>query len=65
MGGSSFGPLGLGISQTSTLESAHGKAQDALIPLLGQLSTQISAMHARVDKTHQAYSGTEAELHVR
>jgi hypothetical protein len=63
-GGSSFGPTGLGVAQISALESAHGKAQAALLALIGELNTQISTVHERVDKTHQAYAATEAQLHV-
>jgi hypothetical protein len=63
-GGSSFGPTGQGIAQITALDAAHGKAQEALLALLGQLNTQIAAIHERVDKTHQAYAATEAQLHV-
>ena len=63
-GGSSFGPIDQGITEISALDTAHGQAQQALLDLLSQLDTQISAMHERVDKTHQAYAGTEAELHL-
>lgn len=64
-GGSSFGPINEGIAEISALDSAHGRAQQALLELVSQLDTQISAMRERVDKTHQTYARTETDLHLR
>src|SRR6185312_903921 len=49
-GGSSFGPVTDGLEQVSSLISAHGNAQNALISLLGELNGRITAIHERVDK---------------